>query len=440
MRARQQAVEELRNALDLREDLFVAGPEVRSRMASQTLTEWGRVPGEAPGALRITAAALAVSLVAALTTLLWTGSGGALVLTAGAAAAALSFALRRRVKEIAAGVEGPARSLIVLGRLLERIEHEHFSATRLRELRVRLDTDGAPPSKQIARLRRRVELLDARHNQLFALIAPLLLFTTQVSLAIEAWRLRTGPELEHWIDAIGEIEALCDLAGYAYEHPGDPFPELVEDGPLLQGRQLAHPLLPEADAIGNDVDLGPEARLWIVSGSNMSGKSTLLRTLGINAALAFAGAPVRAKSLRLSPLAIGSSIHVQDSLQNGRSGFFAEITRLRQIMELAEASTGSGAPALFLLDEILAGTNSHDRSIGAAALLERLIERGAIGLITTHDLSLCTIANELGTEAENVHFEDRLEEGEILFDYRLRPGVVEHSNALALMRSVGLEI
>jgi DNA mismatch repair ATPase MutS len=174
----------------------------------------------------------------------------------------------------------------------------------------------------------------------------------------------------------------------------------------------------------------------IVSGSNMSGKSTLLRTVGVNTVLALAGAPVRAKGLRLSPLQVGASIRIQDSLQAGASRFYAEITRLRQIVEL----TNGERPVLFLLDEILHGTNSHDRQIGAERVVGGLLARGAIGLITTHDLALARIADELDTRAANVHFEDHLEDGQMRFDYLLRPGVVQRSNALELMRSVGLEV
>ncbi len=174
----------------------------------------------------------------------------------------------------------------------------------------------------------------------------------------------------------------------------------------------------------------------VVSGSNMSGKSTLLRTLGINAVLAQAGATVRARSLRLSPLAIGASIRVTDSLQGGVSRFYAEILRLRQILDAAKGPT----PVFFLIDEFLHGTNSHDRRIGAEALVRGLVERGAMGLITTHDLALADIVDSLAGRAANVHFEDRIEDGQILFDYVMRPGVVRRSNAIELMRSVGLEI
>jgi len=188
--------------------------------------------------------------------------------------------------------------------------------------------------------------------------------------------------------------------------------------------------------VRNDVSLGAAPRALIVSGSNMSGKSTLMRTIGTNVILAQAGAPVRARSLSLSPLAIGASIHILDSLQTGASRFYAEITRLRQIVELTKGEL----PLLFLLDEILSGTNSHDRLIGAEAVVKGLVERGAIGVVTTHDLALTRIVENLNGRAINAHFEDHLEKGRMVFDYKMLPGVVRRSNALELMRSVGLEV
>ena len=204
-----------------------------------------------------------------------------------------------------------------------------------------------------------------------------LLWGAQMAMAIERWRRVWGGHIREWIDTAGEFEALCSLAGYSYEHPADVFPELSDvSGGWFEAEALAHPLMPEAQSIRNDVQLGgrmDNTRLWIVSGSNMSGKSTLLRTIGINTVLAWAGAPVRAARLKISPLSLGASIRVQDSLQDGRSRFYAEITRLREIVAL----TSGPRPVLFLLDELLSGTNSHDRQIGAAAIVQALIDRGA---------------------------------------------------------------
>ena len=222
-----------------------------------------------------------------------------------------------------------------------------------------------------------------------------------------------------------------------YEHPADPFPVLVEDGAVFDADALGHPLIGERVAVRNDVRLGGSApRALIVSGSNMSGKSTLLRAVGVNVVLALAGAPVRAASVTMSRLALGATLRVDDSLQAGHSRFYAEILRIRAIVDLVRGPQ----PSLFLLDEIFGGTNSHDRRIGAEAIVRVLVDGGAIGLVTTHDLALTELAAGLNGRVANVHFEDRIENGAMVFDYRMRPGVVERSNALELMRAVGLSV
>jgi hypothetical protein len=437
VRARQGAVIELRSKLDLREDLALLGEKVRSGADASALTIWADAPPwHVPRAMRLSALLLALVTVIAL--ILWlTGFSWLPFLVAFVMGRALAFRLRSEVERAISAVEQPGRELTLLAEVLARLERERFSSARLVELRAALDVEGLPPSRQIARLNRLIELLDARRNMMFAPLAILLLWQVQLAFAVERWRQRSGPAVARWLAAVGELEALGSLAGYAYEHPQDPFPELVECSALFEGEGLGHPLIPEARNVRADLHLSAdERRVLIVSGSNMSGKSTLLRSVGINTVLALAGAPVRARKVRLSPLQVAASIHILDSLQAGASRFYAEITRLRQIVELTER----GLPVLFLLDEILHGTNSHDRRIGAEAVVRGLINRGAIGLVTTHDLALTRVAEELATYAANVHFEDHLEDGKMTFDYLLRPGVVERSNALELMRSIGLEV
>jgi DNA mismatch repair ATPase MutS len=296
---------------------------------------------------------------------------------------------------------------------------------------------GRRASAEIGRLSQQVALLSSRDNLVFALPAALLLWATQWAFAIEAWRARAGSNLLRWLDAVGEFEALLAFATLAAEHPEYAFPELVDGPAMLVAEAVAHPVLP-ASAVSNDVALSRDASaLLVVSGSNMSGKSTLLRTVGVNVVLAQAGAPVRATTFRLSPLDVGASINTQDSLADGQSRFFAEISRLKQIVDRTMTQKGR---VLFLLDEILAGTNSHDRRIGAEAVLSGLVRAGAIGLATTHDLAIGEIVERLAPRAANVHFEDQFAAGTLTFDYRLRPGVVRSSNAIALMRSIGLDV
>ncbi len=436
--ARHEAIEELRPRLDLREDLAVLGDTIRARVDPEAAARWGQSP---PVLFPAGAPILAPLLAAAVVITFGLYMGGVLsrtpVLITLLVELGYGFFLGSRTLQVTTAVDAPARDLGLLAKLLQRLEQEPFQASLLRRMQAALAPAGLVAASEIGRLRRLVNRMDWQRNIIFAPIAIALLWGAQIAMAIERWRRRAGPHIGTWIGELGEFEALLALAGYSYEHPADPLPELV-DAPeaYFEGAGIAHPLMPEAQAVANDVRLGGDLRLLIVSGSNMSGKSTLLRAIGLNAVLAWAGAPVRATSLRISPLRVGASIRVLDSLQDGRSRFYAEITRLREIAELAQGRP----PVLFLIDELLSGTNSHDRKIGAAAIVRTLVDRGGIGLITTHDLALTGIAGELSGRAANVHFEDTLSNGTLHFDYRLRPGVVERSNALDLMRAVGLEV
>jgi hypothetical protein len=437
VRARQAAVAELRPRLDLREDLDLVGAKVRAVVNPEGLAAWGTAPPVLPGRwARVTTFILAVLGVAALAGWYFLDIGSTPFLAVAILEVTFTTWLRPRVQRVVAGIDRKAQDLALLATVLARLEREPVVSPRLRFLRSQLDSAGQPPSARIDQLGRIVDRLNWRGNQLFAPFAILLLWTTQHALALEAWRLVSGPAIARWLAAVGEFEALCALAGYAYENPDDPFPELVTPGPRFEGEGLGHPLIPPARCIRNDLQLGGECRLLVVSGSNMSGKSTLLRTVGVNTVLALAGAPVRARQLRLSPLVVGATLRIQDSLQAGRSRFYAEITRVRQLVDLARGSP----PLLFLLDELFQGTNSHDRRLGAEAVVRHLVELGAIGLVTTHDLALTHIADRLGPRGANVHFEDHFEDGAMTFDYRMRPGVVRKSNALALMRAVGLNV
>jgi hypothetical protein len=436
--ARQTAVAELRDRIDLREDLALMGEEVRAAIDDRALQEWGERPRVVffPGA-RVIAPFLTAAAVVTLPLFLGQILSLRWFLGAIFLEVVFGFWVRASAIKVVASASTPAHELELLGGLLARIERESFTSPALAALRASIEVEGYVASRQIYRLQRLVHHLYSARNQFFAPIAAPLLWTSQFAMAVESWREHCGPQIGKWMAAVGEFEALCSLASFAYERPQPALPELLETSePVFEAQALAHPLIPPAEAIGNDVALGGQTRLWIVSGSNMSGKSTLLRAVGLNTVLAWAGAPVTATRLRVSRLSIGASMRANDSVIDHRSRFYAEISRLRDVVDLARA----GRPTLFLLDELLSGTNSHDRRIGAEALIRGLVERGAIGMVTTHDLALADIASALDGRASNVHFEDHLEGGEIRFDYRLRPGVVARSNALALMRAVGLEV
>jgi len=350
--------------------------------------------------------------------------------------AGLRYRLKSRLEEVLLGSEHVFRDLTLLSGLLARVEQHAFSAPRLKSLQRELLSQGVKGSDAIARLKTIIDLSDSRRNLIVGLLDVPLMYSVQVAFAAERWRRAHGHALRSWLSAIGAIEALLCLGTYSYEHSSDPFPEFVEGAPCFDATDVGHPLLPSGKCIPNNVRLLTTTCMLLVSGSNMSGKSTLLRTVGINAVLAMAGAPVRAQRLRLTPLHVGASIRINDSLQEGSSRFYAEITRIRKLLEIAAITP----PLLFLLDELLQGTNSNDRRIGAEGVLLALLKRGAIGLVTTHDLALTEIDGTLNGHLQNVHFQEEFENGHISFDYKLREGVVTKSNGLALMRSIGLDV
>ncbi len=456
VRARQEAIAEMRDRVAMREQLFAAGEDVRAGLHPAELAAWGDgalllQSRWLPWALAVLGALWVASLVVWAVTRDWD-----LALLASLINYAVSYWLQRRVSESADAVEKAARDLKVLAEVLEIMEREPFEAERLRKLRARLDqtlkTRHIPASTAVTKLERIYDWLEDRRNGFVAIFNPFVFYTAQLTMAAERWRARYGRAIPGWLDAVGDFEALAALAGYAYEHPEDVLPEVYHpiesktgspgipsicaETPCFDAEGLAHPLLPASKAVANDLHLSLSPQLIVISGPNMAGKSTFLRGVGLNAVLAQCGAPVRAKRLRMSPLTVGASICVLDSLAGGVSRFYAEIQRLKVLSDLAAGP----APLLFLLDELLSGTNSHDRYEGTRFVVQDLIGRGAIGLVTTHDLALTAIPETMNGAATNCHFEDTIADGKLKFDYRLRPGIVQTSNALKLMEAVGLRV
>lgn len=433
---RQHAVAELTNSVDLREQLALLDAEVHDELDPQRLLAWCNSPAHPVSwKWRLAAGVLGVAGAASVVAWLAFDAGLSPLILVLLAELALAWPLRARFKEVARSADEAGNGLRILSQVLSIIEQQKFQSDGLRMVSQRLETEDDRPSVRIAQLHQRIQnLVNTMQNQLFAPIAFLLGLPVHFLHAIEAWRADTGAHVAEWLQSAGEFEALMSLGGYAFEHPHDRFPEVTSGPPGFHAEGMAHPLLPAVLAVRNDFSIGSDLRLVIVSGSNMSGKSTLMRTIGINLVLALAGAPVRAQRLTTTPLQIGTAMRVHDSLQQGMSLFFAVITRLKQIVDLSRGPQ----PLLFLIDEILQGTNSRDRRTGAEGVIRKLVDNGAMGVVTTHDLALTEIVGSFGNRAINIHFEDRLEDGRMIFDYRIRPGVVERSNALELMRMMGL--
>lgn len=342
------------------------------------------------------------------------------------------------------------------GRAFAVLEGWTPTSPRLVTLLGRLVGDTGGPSAQLHRLHRHLEFADVRHSgTLHFVLVSLLMWDFHSLRRLETWRREVGRRVRDWLTILGEVEALCALSLLRSDHPAWAIPRIVESGEgesaegpvevrgLVEAEGLGHPLLPDSQRVVNNVRLGPPGRFLLVTGSNMSGKSTLLRSIGLDVILAQAGAPVCAHSMSLSPVRLATSIMIEDSLGDGISLFLAELLRLREVVTAAEEQRGSDRRLLFLLDEILRGTNSQDRHLAVRRVLKRLLDSGAIGAISTHDVALAD-AEELRAVADCVYFREEVltdaAPGEIPmhFDYTLRPGVSTTTNALALLELVGL--
>jgi len=367
--ARQEAVHELQARVKFREHLFSAGETVRLGVHPDALAGWGEATPVFPQrGVKIAVSVLAILWIASLVAwAVWGEPAAPLLMTF------LNFAyahqIHARLEKAAGSLERAAEDLQLLGEVLALIEQEQVASPRLAAIQTALRHDGTMPSTAIAKLARIVKLLESRHSLFMRPLDLVTFWSAQLVFVAERWQQEYGPAIPGWLDAVGEFEALTSLSAFAFEHPQYTFPVIVGGAPRFDAEGLAHPLLPAVRAVDNDVKLGEPVQLIILSGPNMAGKSTFIRAIGVNAVLAQCGAPVRARRLRMAPLQLAASICILDSLAGGMSRFYAEIHRLKLIADLAQGDV----PVLFLLDELLSGTNSHDRLIGTQFVLREFL-------------------------------------------------------------------
>lgn len=434
--ARQDAVRELRPRSDLREKVALLGEFEFSESRWETFTEWlDSPPVPFRRSLRPVAAmtsALVVGIVLAcmvgllpwIRVAIWISP---LVLFH----SVIGLIFRDRVKRMIVSLRSASLETRVLREGLQLLGVQRFQSAKLVQITERVRNG----STAVRKLERLLNALNERNKDWFYQVSLLLLAGTQLCMAIEHWRMEHGAALRDWMDAWGEFEALNALANYAQENPESTFPEFSVEETRFEAIALGHPLLLDETCVRNDVRLNSGRRFCVVSGSNMSGKSSLLRAIGLNAVLAFAGAPVRAQALRLSQLSVCASLSVVDSLLNGKSKFLAEVDRVRQTIQLAGSQR-----VLFLIDEIFSGTNSRDRRVAAEAVVRTLIDREAIGMLSTHDMSLTEIADSDGLHGANVHMGARDGNDPMNFDYLVNLGVSRETNALAIARMAGVPV
>ena len=446
-RSRQGAVAELAPQLDLRQDL-----ELRGRAAANDEADPAPFLAWAEGSDSL-------SRQAWLRAYAWLGPV-ALVLLAAASYLGLTpyplwaipFLLNllvgatagRNAYHTISAVAADHRAIAAYAGQLELLTDTPFTNAHLQQLHATFGAGETGAPAMLRRLGRIAGMAIPPSSMLYLPIQALTLWDVHVVFALERWKHQAGPQVRVWLDALGTFEALAALSGLSHDNPAWVFPQLAEADDRLAAGQIGHPLLREDVRVHNDVTLGPPGTFLLVTGSNMSGKSTLLRSIGVNTVLAQAGGAVCAASYSLPPVAIWTSVRVQDSLERGVSFFLAELQRLKLVVDAAtQAHTSHGPRVLYLLDEILQGTNTAERSVAARQIIAYLVQQGAIGAVSTHDLALADDPR-LEPIAHTVHFTDTVGEGPdappMSFDYQLRPGVATTTNALRLMRLIGLDL
>jgi hypothetical protein len=438
IRVRQARAQGLKHSLKLRESLACIPDSVNWQTAEVLLKQWVQEPPQPiPVWVLIWSSLIGLAAVPVISLVMLDMLSLKYLLLMIVLQTPAVVMTRRQIRHTAAQMDNVDSALRQFGNVIEVFEQHHVDEPAVRDLQNRFHSESETASRAIHRLSRLTEWQNnAMRNQFFAPIAWACGLFVLLTHLLECWRRQHGRDVSDWMETVACLEATVSVAGYSFDHPDDCLPEISDSEPVLVAENLGHPLLKNESCIRNSVSLTTTTPLLLVSGSNMSGKSTFLRSLGSSVVLTFCGSVVRASRFRTYPFQLATAMRVSDSLQEGRSLFFSVVRRLKTVVDLTE----SPRVVLFLLDEILHGTNSHDRRRGAEAVIRSLVAHHALGIVTTHDLALTQIADTMASQAVNKHFEDTIVDGTMTFDYTLRDGVVERSNAIELMRMLGLDV
>ena len=351
--------------------------------------------------------------------------------------AAIAYQINKYVAPVHETLSKIADEIDTLSVNIEHIENTTFESALLQQLQSALFHQNKNVSKDIGRLHKLLDRLDLRYNLVLSLpLNILLLWNLQQMLDLEKWKSEQQKNIEKWFDTLGHIEALCSLSVLHFNEPQWSFPEITNDYFFIEGKEVGHPLITKNKRVNNYIEIKHDGELMVVTGSNMAGKSTYLRSVGVNVILAMAGAPVCATYFKVSHVQVISSMRITDNLAESTSTFYAELKKLKTIIEKVNA----GEPVFILLDEILRGTNSLDRHTGSVALVKQLIKHHAAAIIATHDLELAKIKDDYPDNIINYHFDVQVSNDELYFDYKLKPGVCNSLNASILMKKIGIEL
>ncbi|MBF0298733.1 MAG: hypothetical protein HQK51_08435 [Oligoflexia bacterium] len=439
---RQKAIKELTNELDLREQLHFVSYNINANLNAKSLAAWSSMPPIYNGFFleNIFPIILTVLSISTTTALFFTPYNKIFILfffILLIIEQVIRITLLSKCNLIIRPLSKITKELNSLSEGLYLYENKNFQSLKNKTLISAFKQENRVASLQIKKLYSIKVWLDSCSNQLFAAIAFFLMLEIILSFSIERWRKQNASHITNWLDAFAELEALNSIAAFAFENPEYAYPTITDTSMTFYAQDLGHPLINKNEVVCNDIKLDSSNRILMVSGSNMSGKSTLLRTIGINSILSFIGSPVKSQSLYLSIFDIGANTRFEDSLAKGISKFYFEINRLSEIYKKVQVSSSS----LILLDEIFNGTNSHDRKQGVMALIKELLKNNVLTIITTHDLALTEIKENMNCDTiRNIHFNDNFKDGKLFFDYKIKDGIIKKSNALELMKLVGLPV
>lgn len=349
----------------------------------------------------------------------------------------IAFAITRMIVPLYRKLNKITGQMEVLSNSIACIEQAEFKDPLLVELKYQFHSGSNKASQQILQLKNIFNRFDYRLNPVvFIPLNIFLLWDLQQVLQLEKWKQKNNQQINHWFHSLAQLEALNSIATLAFNHPHWSFPILKTDEPTFVAEQLGHPLIDEQKNVLNDFSTTGKEQINLITGSNMAGKSTFLRSIGVNMVLAGMGAPVCAKKLTVTPLKVMSSMRIKDNLEESTSTFYAELKKLKQIID----AVNNNEAVFILLDEILRGTNSNDRHTGSKALIKQLLHHKATGILATHDLELANLAHEFPASIHNYHFDVQVNADELFFDYKLKRGICQSMNASILMKKIGIEL
>lgn len=435
---RQEAIKELTDKIDWRQDIIQFAQQKKIKNDDPDfIGQWGKKPSPFHGkkALFIT---IHILPLLSLLAIVYSFIGSAVPITLLALVSIpIHYFHFRNVGHVHSATSKRSDMLKVYAYIINKFEKEQWQSNKLIDLKEDLKSFDISTTQKINRLSRLIELLDQRYNMVVQFLFNLLFFyDLHIIFRIDRWKSRYGHEIENWFTTIGEIEALSSMANTSFNHPDWAFPAISEKHFELEMSEAGHPMIDETVRVNNCYDLKGPGVIHIVTGSNMAGKSTFLRTIGVNVVMALAGAPVCAKEMLVSKVEVNTSMRIKDSIEDNESSFYAELKRIQQVLN----KVNKKEKTLLLLDEILRGTNSKDKHTGSRALIKQLVKYDAVGLVATHDLELSDLEEELKGHVENRFFDIKIDGDQLYFDYKVQNGVCKTFNAPILMEKMGIEM